>query len=105
MEQKPSLGKFANSLPVKKKSMERKEVNGVIRKRRNDGLPDVPPTRRFVRFHWCAEDGRHYFVIFSKIDQKVIYRYCGYRFMAEIKYTNRLYGKSKIIHKEKEFID
>ncbi|KKN88667.1 hypothetical protein LCGC14_0245580 [marine sediment metagenome] len=99
-------GKFAQSFVVGKKGEGREVLDKIkgIEIEKKAARVKVPPVDKwFVRYHWYR-DGRHFIVIFSKRDQRVIYSARVKDPMKEIKYTNKMYGLRKLVHMEKELI-
>jgi len=100
-----SLGKFASSLFIKKKSIDPKELAKKLKEERMAKMPDIPEAKMYVRFHWIDDKRFHNVAIFSRREQRIVYRYTGHSPVAEIEYTNRHYGGNKMIHREEEYRD
>ena len=88
-----NLGKFAQSFAVGKKGEGREILDRIkgIEVEKKAARVKVPPVdKRFVRYHWYR-DGRHFIVIFSKRDQRIIYKARVKDHMKDIKYNNKMY--------------
>ena len=99
------LGKFARSLVVKRRLVDKKKILAKLRgdeKEEKSKSAYVPVDKKYVRYHWEEEDG-HHIIIYEKMAARVVYSVITRRPMKEIEYTNKAYGIRKMVHEEKKF--